>query len=69
MDVGDLVNDGVITDAVLLLDESLGKAILAVGGVRFVGGYLHLGDEQPLDESESYADQGADRDDNLGAEI
>lgn len=69
MDFGDLVNDGVISDTVLLLDESLGEAILAVGRVRFVGRYLHLGDEHPLDESESYADQGAGRDDNLGAEI
>lgn len=69
MDFGALLNDGLIRNAVLLLDESVGEAILRVGGVGFVGGDLDLGDEDPLDEGEGYADDGAERDDNLGGEI
>lgn len=69
MDFGALLNNGLIGDAVLLLDERVGEAILAVGGVRFVGGDPDLGDEHPLDEGEDDADDGADRDDDLSGEI
>lgn len=68
LDFGALLDDGVLGDAVLLLDEGLGEAVFGVG-VGFVGGDLDLGDEEPLDEGEGDADYGAERDDDLSGEI
>lgn len=65
LDVGALADDGVIGDAVLLLHERIGDSIFGGGG----GGELDLGDKQPLQGGEGYADEGASRDDNLGSEI
>jgi len=71
LDFGAFEDNVVIVEAFLFFDEVIVVAIFA-GGVRgsFSGsGELNLGDEDPLEEGEPYSNDGADRNQNLGAEI
>ena len=71
MDFGAFEDNVVIVEAFLFFDEVIVVAIFA-GGVRGSvsgSGELNLGDEDPLEEGEPYSNDGADGNQNLGAEI
>lgn len=71
MDVGALGDDGVVVEALLLLDQVVGEAAVLVAPARLVAlrRELHTADEEPLDEGEGDSNDGGYRNENLRQEI
>lgn len=72
LDFGAFEDDVVVVEAFLFFDEVIVVAIFAaagVGGSVSRSGELDLRDEDPLEEGERYSNDGADGNQNLGAEI
>lgn len=64
------LNNVMVIDAFFFFNERFSISILIVaGGMRLISTDRNFGDEIPLEERESYADNGTYRNQNLHSEI